>query len=68
MKLKIYSYDSLGGTHYQYLLAEDYEHACDQVYISENRMVGEISSSELTDEEIDDLCYDYGVSREDIEL
>ena len=68
MKLKIYSYDSLSGEHYQYLLAKDFYDACDQVYISENRMVGEIDASELTEEEIDDLCYEYGVTREDIEI
>lgn len=68
MKLKIYSYDSLGGEHYQYLLAENEEDACNQVYISKNTMVGEIDASELTDEDIEDLCYEYGVTREDIEI
>ena len=68
MKLKVYSYDSLGGTHYQYLLAKDFEDACDQVYITENRMVGEIDPNILTDDDIADLCEEYGVSRGDIDL
>lgn len=66
--LQVWSYDRANGEHIEYLLAFTYEEAVNQVYIGGGRTVTKADTTKLSDQDIQILCNDYGVNRNEIEI